>query len=316
MRILSVAIATLFASLSFSQSAIELQKKALESIPAVSFDELKRCAKPGEPASTATTKFGDPTSGKAGRTFSGTHTMSFSWPAPGIFRESHIALDGLKYAVFSDQGIEREINSFDGKKSYSLLEGPSRKQIHINGGMPGSERPFIVHELNLSDLKFLNFRESGTGTDTKFGRTIHFDGDRSSFADIAPDFDYMTIHTKFSGQETWVQEAIQYKGHWIPTLIKTSSTFRDPVDVYATIKNIQPLLEADKKFTPKYTVGTLVVDNNVYYDVTKDGKLVKSKMQPDRTSQYLSWAGMSAVLLLVLSVVVIGCYKLFRRQPA
>ena len=57
----------------------------------------------------------------------------------------------------------------------------------------------------------------------------------------------------------------------------------------------------------------LWIDNNVYYDVV-GGKLVKSKMQPDRTSEYLSWAGMGTVALIVLGGLGFQAHKLFGKS--
>ncbi len=205
--------------------------------------------------------------------------------------------------------------SADGKKSYMLLEDTGRRQIHITDGIHGSDRPFIVNEIYLATLsQSYDFKESGTGNDPKFGRLIHLVGNNCD-ADIAPEKGYLTTHIRIGKLESWLLDIQQFQGHWLPASVRTRNSFNGTVDITTTIKNLKPINESDKNFTPAYTKGTLVIDNNVYYDVTKDGKLVKSKMQPDRTGEYLTWAGLGAFFVAIFSVIVIGCAKIFRKQP-
>ena len=317
MRIWTLITASLITAAASAQTAVDLQKKAIESLPAMSFDELQQCVKPGEAPTSVTTKFGTPSSGKSATSFTGSRTISFSWPSAGAYRESHVALEGIKYTKVLNEMNSKMTYSTDGDKSYMLLEDTGRRQIQVTQGRQGTERPIILNELNLSNfVKSFDFKESGSGNDPKFGRLIHLVGKNSTDADVAPERDYITTHMKIGSIEMWLLDAKQFEGHWVPTSVKTRNIYNGTVDTYTTIKNLKPLAETDKKFTPTYTKGTLVIDNNVYYDVTTENKLVKSKMQPDRTSEYLTWAAIGVVFVGILSVIVIGCYKVFRKQPA
>jgi len=312
MRLFLVFGGILAASFCHGQTEIEQQRKALRSLPAISYDEILQCVKLGDSPSTATTKFGDPTSGKAGMSLTGRKSTTFSWPEAGLYREFHVGVLGEKYFRNYDAMSEKMWGFYDGEKSYSLLEGTTRRQIHVDSRRNGAEPPSIFSSPVFLGYDISSFKKVSTSTDPKFGTLVHFEG-KGVEMDIAPDRDYMTVHTKSSNIESWVLEAQKFEGHWIATKMKDLNTYSTPVEVFTTIKSIKALPKADQVFKPAYKTGTLVVDSGVYYDVDKSGGLVKSKNQPDRTTEYLSWAGMGAFAIFVLSVIVVGMMKLMRK---
>src|SRR4051812_10828562 len=117
MRGWSLIGGVLIYSAAMAQSAIELQKKSLESLPAISFDERQRCVKTGDSPGSAATKFGDPTTGKAGSTLTGTRTMSYSWPEAGLYRDFEVNIFGKSFSKTTHSMGGSETNSYDGSHS-------------------------------------------------------------------------------------------------------------------------------------------------------------------------------------------------------
>ena len=114
-------------------------------------------------------------------------------------------------------------------------------------------------------------------------------------------------HGPFSVQIT---KLTKVGAHWLPTEIKET---RGGMDILCSVK-YKPLVGLTAKdFAPKKVGGMLWIDNNVYFDVV-GGKLVKSKRQPDRTSEYLSWLGMGATAIVILGVLGYQAHKLFGKS--
>ncbi len=278
--------------------------QSLQSFPAIRFTELQQCVAPGGNPSSATTRFGTPGTG-AKAAFSSATT--YSWPTAGIFRQAEYAVKGNAWKSVGPPSPTSITEYFDGTTFCEEGDFGGRQSIYYRER--ASERPKVVEQFALYDGERSSCKVTGQSVDPKFGPIVHVESQYETF-DVAPERDFMIVHRKASQIEEWVLDVQKIDGHWLATTTKALNSFRTPVEIYTIIKDIKPLDKKDQFFKPTIKTGAFVMKNNVYYDVDKTGKWIKSKNQPDRTTEYLTWTGMILFAVGILSVIVIGSYKL------
>lgn len=287
-----------------SRDPFEGLQKSLQTFPAIRFTELKQCVTPGGNPATATTRFGTPGTGSKAAFSS---AMTYSWPTAGVYQQAEYAVKGNAWKSDDPAGPTSMAEYFDGTTFCEVGDFGGRQSIYYRER--GDNRPTVVQQFALYDGEQASCKVTGQSVDPKFGPIIHVESQFETF-DVAPERDYMIVHRKASQVEEWVLDTQKIQGHWLATTTKTVNSFRTPVEIYTTIKDIKPLEAKDQIFKPTIKPGAFVMKNNVYYDDDKAGKWVKSKNQPDRTTEYLTWAGMVLFAVGILSVLVIGIYKI------
>ena len=313
MRTLVAAVFGISTSLALGQDILEQQSAALKLLPAISYIETQRCVKPGDALTTAKVKFGDPVSGTNSTSLSGTKLMSFRWPEAGIYRIFNINLFGKSYVSSMKGMTDESFDYFDGNQSYAVYRSGRQDQVNIEDGLSHRGTVIVIDCFGVMGQDPTSLTQTSTSIDPNFGKLIHFKGNNLEF-DISPDRDFMTVYSKSQALETWVLKTEQFGGRWIPTSIKQTNSVDSPVDIFIEIANVKPLEKINQVFKPHIKPGSLVVKDGTYFEIDSAGKLTKSKSQPDRTSEYLTWAGVGALAILILSVIVIGSYKLIRKQ--
>jgi len=294
------------------QDPIEARRKVLETYPGFQMEAIERVVAPGAAASTATTPYGDPVTQKHGTTLAGVGTTTISWPELGVYQKFTGKLLGVMYDIDRPMmagSVESEHLMFDGRVGYSHLfdkSGKGRDQVHVDE--PGHRMSHGMFT-DVWDPMEKGLTLKGSRIDPTYGNVLIYEGPSGEY-EFAKDRDWNCVRKNHSILTVEIVKMIKVGAHWLPAEIKET---RQGMDILCSVsyKKVDGLTQQD--FSPKKRAGMLWIDNNVYYDVV-GGKLVKSKMQPDRTSEYLSWAGMGTVALIVLGGLGFQAHKLFGKS--
>lgn len=309
MRILVVVGFAASVSLVSAITPVEMRARAIARYPGFIFTSVERAVATGALASSATTKYGDPATQKRGTTLSGATTISTTWPEAGVFRKIDGEFLGIRHRVENSRmasTTQREFLYFDGEKRYIHSLGGGRDHIHVNRKQDRMNDGMVV---DVWDSWVSEEAHPKSRIDPVLGKILTYE-EHGVVSDVAVERDWMVVKRTGSNADMEVTKLAKVEGCWLPVQIKAS---RFGLDIYceATFKLAKTLKPAD--FTPKTSSKTLWIEDNVFYDVVA-GKLVRSKMQPDRTSEYLSWAGMGAVALLILGALGSQAHKLFGKS--
>ncbi|MEI7577547.1 MAG: hypothetical protein WCK51_11685 [Armatimonadota bacterium] len=298
------------------QDPIAERRKVLAAYPGFQFEAVKSAVPAGSPASKATIRYGDPVTIKHGSTLTGVGTTSVSWPELGVYQALSGRVHGVMYDIdmpTMSGSTESQHLMFDGKVGYWHLfdkSGKGRSTVQVDqSGRQMSDGLFTDVWEPLGDPLGREMSLKRSRVDPAYGVVLIYNSPSGEY-EFAKERDWNCLKRTYGPSSVEITKLIKVDTYWLPEEIKET---RGGMDIICTVTYKPVAGLTAKDFAPKKVGGMLWIENNVYYDVV-GGKLVKSKRQPDRTSEYLSWAGMGAVTLLVLGGLGHQAHKLFGKS--